>query len=295
MADIDRKRLARYFKAFPLWAFVCLPVGIVLLAVDGLGIIVLGLCGFVIYRYFTARPTDQEVDRWLDEAKRGLQVKALAKLSLDESQVKGEILFLPAPRVQRTAGVDVRMVKGKDGILRYNPVHFLLLFPCQHQFATYQCCYDRLSGNALQEETDEIFYKDIVSVSTKTDDKTEKDVVNVFIRGMGNLHLTNSEEFVLTTSGGTSIEVFLSNEAIEKKAKGGKLSKSDAEKVVSCVRKMIREKKVEESASPQPQQAVPAASADDPIAKLGKLKSMLDAGLISQEDFDKKKAEILKM
>ncbi len=37
----------------------------------------------------------------------------------------------------------------------------------------------------------------------------------------------------------------------------------------------------------------PAATADDPMAKLTKIKNMFDAGLITQEEFDKKKAEIL--
>jgi len=37
----------------------------------------------------------------------------------------------------------------------------------------------------------------------------------------------------------------------------------------------------------------PAATADDPMAKLTKLKNMFDAGLITQEEYDKKKAEIL--
>ena len=40
------------------------------------------------------------------------------------------------------------------------------------------------------------------------------------------------------------------------------------------------------------QNAQPAA--EDPQAKLLKLKSLLDGGLISQEDFDKAKAEVLK-
>ena len=45
---------------------------------------------------------------------------------------------------------------------------------------------------------------------------------------------------------------------------------------------------------PQPAQPAPAAAnADDPMAKLQKLKSMLDMGLISQQDFDAKKQEIL--
>jgi membrane protease subunit (stomatin/prohibitin family) len=42
---------------------------------------------------------------------------------------------------------------------------------------------------------------------------------------------------------------------------------------------------------PQQQQAAPAA--DDPVAKLGKLKQMLDAGLITQEEYDAKKTDIL--
>jgi membrane protease subunit (stomatin/prohibitin family) len=41
----------------------------------------------------------------------------------------------------------------------------------------------------------------------------------------------------------------------------------------------------------QPQQ--PAAGAEDPMAKLQKLKQMLDAGLISQEEYDSKKTDIL--
>ena len=43
----------------------------------------------------------------------------------------------------------------------------------------------------------------------------------------------------------------------------------------------------------QPAQSVQTTS-EDPQAKLAKLKSLLDGGLISQEDFDKAKAEVLK-
>lgn len=49
------------------------------------------------------------------------------------------------------------------------------------------------------------------------------------------------------------------------------------------------------AASLQPQQAAPAAAAaDDPQAKLSKLKSLLDNGLISQADYDAAKEEVLK-
>jgi membrane protease subunit (stomatin/prohibitin family) len=37
----------------------------------------------------------------------------------------------------------------------------------------------------------------------------------------------------------------------------------------------------------------PPAAAEDPVAKLKKLKEMLDLGLIEQPEFDAKKAEIM--
>ncbi|WP_374496135.1 SPFH domain-containing protein [Zoogloea sp.] len=40
--------------------------------------------------------------------------------------------------------------------------------------------------------------------------------------------------------------------------------------------------------------AAPAAAADDPEARLGKLKALLDKGLVTQADYDSAKAEILK-
>lgn len=49
-------------------------------------------------------------------------------------------------------------------------------------------------------------------------------------------------------------------------------------------------------AAPQPAappSQAPTGAAEDPMAKLGKLKQLLDGGLITQQDFDKKKAEIL--
>lgn len=40
-------------------------------------------------------------------------------------------------------------------------------------------------------------------------------------------------------------------------------------------------------------QAAPAAPSEDPVEKLGKLKKMVDAGLITQDEYDAKKKEIL--
>ena len=47
------------------------------------------------------------------------------------------------------------------------------------------------------------------------------------------------------------------------------------------------------SQSVQQQQAPAAPAADDPMARLSKLKQMLDAGLIEQAEYDAVKKEIL--
>lgn len=47
------------------------------------------------------------------------------------------------------------------------------------------------------------------------------------------------------------------------------------------------------AAAPAPAPEAPAAPADDPIAKLAQYKTMLDQGLITQEDFDAAKAKVL--
>lgn len=47
------------------------------------------------------------------------------------------------------------------------------------------------------------------------------------------------------------------------------------------------------NASPQPAQVAAPAAQEDPMAKIKKLKDMLEAGLISQQEFDDKKNDII--
>lgn len=59
---------------------------------------------------------------------------------------------------------------------------------------------------------------------------------------MGKLQLNTAETFVLTTSGGTSVEVVIRDIQLMQKMKGD-IPVSAAEKAVQSVRKMLREKK----------------------------------------------------
>jgi membrane protease subunit (stomatin/prohibitin family) len=50
---------------------------------------------------------------------------------------------------------------------------------------------------------------------------------------------------------------------------------------------------LQQPVTPAPAAPSAAAAADDPMAKLTQAKQMLDAGLITQEDYDAVKAKVL--
>jgi len=243
MSEIDRSKIAKYFNPFPMWTIAFIVIGILLIAVKGIGLIPLIIGGVGLYFYFTGRPTDQQMDEWIQEELRVMDARALQKVGFDKADAVAEPVPVWGPRVVNTGGVPFQIKAGKDGILRYNPLDVSILNFGANQLVSYQCAYDRFTGNCLQETTDEYFYKDVVSVSTKTD-TTSKDVT-VGKKKVERIQLKNSEMFRLTTSGGTSVEVFIQDEGLLglKSAKGGRMPTSQAEKAVATVRRMLRDKK----------------------------------------------------
>lgn len=74
-----------------------------------------------------------------------------------------------------------------------------------------------------------------------------------------------------------------------------------AQQTISCLELIIDEvERMEASSAPAPEptrivveQAAPTASTDDPIEAVKKLKELVDMGIISQDEFDAKKRELL--
>lgn len=249
MADIDRKMIANYFKPFPAWTIWCILIGVVLgiigfnvhIGIVGVGVlfVIIGIIGLTALK----KPSDSQMDQWWKQELDTLQNKGLSKVGLDASECIADYEPVWGPRVENTGGVPLQLKKGRDNVVRFNPVDLSIIFLAENQLVSYQTCYDRFTGNALQEETDEYFYRDVVSVSTKTDTISKDVMVG---KEQVRVQLKNSETFRLTTSGGTSIEVFLRDDALlkeVKEAKGGTLPTDQAERVVSAVRRMLRDKK----------------------------------------------------
>ena len=165
------------------------------------------------------------------------KTKSLQKTSIDESEIVGESVVVTGPRFWNTAGADILYKKGGDGKLRFTPISISVLHMTQHQIVSYQCCLDLTTGNYLNESTDEYFYKDVVSVATKTESKSYSS------EKFGTIQLNAAETFVLTTSGGTSVETVLKDPKLIELMGGGDIPTTEAERAIQVVRKMLREKK----------------------------------------------------
>jgi len=233
-----RKMIRNYFKKFPKWAIVLIIIGIFTLAAKGLGVIFLAIGAFGIYAAVSGKPSDEQMDQWLEEELAALNGKALVKMGADEAELVSESVQVTGPRLWDVGGASVLFRKGKDNVLRFTPVGVSIINFTQNQLLGYTCALDRTTGKALSENTDEYFYKDVVSVATKTDSKTVK------IAGMNTpVQMNAAESFTLTTSGGTSLSVLLRDPTLIEKMGGGEIPTTRAEKAIQTVRKMLRDKK----------------------------------------------------
>jgi hypothetical protein len=153
---------------------------------------------------------------------------------IDEGDLVSDSVSVFGPAFGATATQAAR--KGSDGIIRFNPIRFAVLGFCEHQLLAYLGIMDMVTGNVLAEDSEEYFYRDVVALAVKTDSVE-------FTHG-GVLHqLNDTETFVLTTSGGTSIRVPLRSLRLATLLGGGEMPTTQAEKAIATVRTMLRQKK----------------------------------------------------
>jgi hypothetical protein len=263
---VNRKKIALYFKESKIWRlfFILTIFGIIAIVVGinereaapavpvGAALIIIGLA---ILFLSPKRPSDKKMDAWLDVDLENISKRALNKTSLHEEDLVSDTVYVIGPRFWDIAGAKIGIRKGKDDFIRYTPVGVTIIFFTQHQLVGYQCALDLYTGHPLNESSDEFFYKDVVAVTTRTESETfnlSKSEVRSFKKTFldklvinDTLQLKKAEKFVLTTSGGTALQVVLSDPNIEDLAGGGTLPKDRADAAIRSVRKMLREKKID--------------------------------------------------
>ena len=214
------------YAPYFLWAGIAFSVLCVLLMIFG-----------------SKRITETQFDEALTEMLDAVKLKSLQKAGIEEEELISKQVLIRGPRYHDTSGVEFKSKKGKNKIWRYSLVDVTVLNLTANQIIAYQCCLDLIQEKPINEITDEYFYKDVVSISTKTVSRTY--TIAKGKRKGEKVSSTSAEIVSLTTSGGTSIDTTIRDPKLIELwgGKGGELPNTDAEIAIAAVRKVLREKK----------------------------------------------------
>lgn len=239
MTEQEKRRAIRlYFTRFPRWSLGVIVFGVLCLGSGEAGGIVLGLLfvgvGGAVLVVRHGMISDAEYDRLRDAALWDESKKALEKWRVDEKDLLADPVrvFGPAFGVKTsTRG----MKKGGDGIIRFNPVRFAVIGFGEHQMMVYAGVLDMVTGNVLNEDVEECFYRHVVSYALKTD--------SIEYTHRGELvQLDDTETFFVITSGGTSVRVPILSRRLATLLGGKDVPAKQASDAVAAACKMLREK-----------------------------------------------------
>lgn len=192
-----------FFVGFAQWVFLLLGLAAI---AGGILLIIKKAKGVV---------KDSEYDASVASNLENLKERALSKLGLDEDEVK-EIEPISFSGY-RYAGADFAK-KGDDGIWRTNKYEAVIFFFSQSEVHCYTYNFNTVEAKST-ESTDVYFYKDIVSVSTVSENTKLFDFE------------IDYEAFKLTTTGGTSISANV-------------LDLDNAQRSINAMRSLVKSKKM---------------------------------------------------
>ena len=246
---MDRRGMRDYFHRK---SAVGLIVFGVLLAPILIGIFLL-IAGILRARKNRRLPSDAQIDAWIEEDLTAVQKHSFDKTGLDEDDLVAEPVIVKGLRFWNIGGAEIGIRAGDDRTIRFSPIGVTVICFTPDQLVAYQCALDLFTGKALSESTEEYFYQDVVSVSTTSDTLSwseetlsKSGILDTPLKELmvgGKLQFNAAETFVLTTSGGTNLEVVLSDPKLIEVVGGGSIPIDTAEKAIRAVRKMLREKK----------------------------------------------------
>lgn len=231
-----RNAIRAYFNPFPKWALGLVVFGVLCMGSGGgalvIGLLCAGVGGAALY-FYSQKISDEEFDRLRDEDLRKTAAEAVSKWGIDNDDLVSQPLYLYGPAFGATSTSATK--KGRDAIIRFNPLRFAVIGFCEHQLLVYSGILDMVTGNVLAEEASEFFYRDIVAAVVRTD--------SFEYMHRGELHqLSDTQTFALTTSGGTSVKVPIGSRLLASLL-GGEMPSTQAEAAIASVRTMLRQKK----------------------------------------------------
>jgi hypothetical protein len=265
-----RTRRSRAVKAyfarprFPRWTvwFTVLVIALMAWQAEAasylLGAMALVAPGWTVRRW-CARPGDRQFDAWMAEGRDKVLLRSVEKIGLDRSNLLNQV-YLERPEIGDVAGAYRGLAPGRDGYLRYTPVHFTVFNFTAHKLAIYQCAFDLTTGRELDERVDEWFYTDIVSHTVESGVVTlhHKEIRRRLrghrerrrlLKGLqprmvdGQVQIKTGETLILSISSGDKMRVALLDPQFADEVEGRSLPIGKAEESVALIRKMIDEQK----------------------------------------------------
>lgn len=229
---MDYEKNKRYFEgvsfkgasALMAWGIIIATISfIVLVAAKAAAAIIFLMigAGMIVLSVFVRKNTkkkivtDQDYDMEIANNLLGIRERAMNKLGLDEDEVN-EIEPITIHGF-KFAGCD-KIKFGQDCLYRTNKYEAVMFFFSQHEVHCYTWTFDTLEKEQ-KERTDVYFYKDIVSVTTETDN------IEVYSTKL------EYEYFKLTTTGGTSISASVRDA-------------ENAQRSINAMRALIKNKKM---------------------------------------------------
>ena len=177
--------------------------------------------------------SDSQMDAWFKELVDNTIRESSKKLNLVEDDLTRDPLTLLGICFDQSVvpEEDYLWRYGKDGFTRFTPVTITVLQFTDRHLGAYSAVLNFIREVQLKEETDEFFYRDVVSVTTRRESSA---------RELYGEKMEQSLEFSLSVSSGDKItqtipvgrlSAFLDTVAVP------------AEQAVSNIRQMLREKK----------------------------------------------------
>jgi hypothetical protein len=248
-----RKKIRSYFsRSHPGIAMSFVLVGTIAIVLSlaagrgaeagvGVGVLLFAvslLWFFVAITQQIQRPSDDQMDKWLEEDLKQIVERSLNKLGLVGARLmKDEPVMFTGPILWPTTGIpnqDLLWKKGKDDTVRFAVYRVTVIQLAEHLLAAYACDFNFLKNVKLNEDTDEYHYRDIASVSTHE--------ISTSYKLPNGKSLVHAQAFRLSVVSGESIQVTIGAEKLEE-ITGGSIPTTDAEKAVQVIRTMLREKK----------------------------------------------------
>lgn len=211
-----------------------------MIIVTGIFPLAIGIFGIRMHnKNNKGKVSDQQIDEWFEDDLERLEKISLDKLGIDETELISDPVPITGMSLWGGDNTNIMFRKGKDKILRFTPIEINILNFTQNQLLIYRCVFNFTTGKISDEKTEEYFYKDVVSISTRVE-RGEK----INTKKFGVIKLNAAKMLTLNTSGSTSFAVLLYDPMLVKKLGGGKIPTIQAERAIQVVRKMLRDKKV---------------------------------------------------